>query len=92
MSTPAHTLPNFIGGEWRASSAAETLGFLNPATAETLGRVPISPASEVDEAARAAAAACREWCRVPAMKDTAPTAAVRCTVDGRQDAKQEILV
>ena len=72
MSTPVHTLPNFIGGEWRASSAADTLGFLNPATAEMLGRVPISPASEVDEAARAAVAASIEWRRVPAMERIQP--------------------
>lgn len=41
---------------------------VNPATAEVLGRVPFSPPSEVDEAARAAATAFENWRRVPATE------------------------
>jgi malonate-semialdehyde dehydrogenase (acetylating)/methylmalonate-semialdehyde dehydrogenase len=42
------------------------LSVINPATAEVLARVPPSSADEVDEAARVAAEAQKEWRRVPA--------------------------
>jgi malonate-semialdehyde dehydrogenase (acetylating) / methylmalonate-semialdehyde dehydrogenase len=56
---------NYIQGHWRDSGAAERLPILNPATGEELGRVPLSPASEADEAARSAAQAFPAWRRVP---------------------------
>lgn len=56
---------NYIHGEWRTSSAVEYLDVVNPATVEALGKVPLSPASEVNQAAQAAAAALDEWRRTP---------------------------
>lgn len=56
---------NYIEGQWRDSSATETLAVLNPATGEELGRTPLSPAAEVDQAATAAARAFPAWRRVP---------------------------
>ena len=56
---------NYIAGEWRRSKASEFLDVQNPATAETIVRVPLSTADEVDEAARAAQAAFDEWRRTP---------------------------
>jgi malonate-semialdehyde dehydrogenase (acetylating)/methylmalonate-semialdehyde dehydrogenase len=56
---------NYIEGQWRASGATETLPVINPATGEELGRTPLSPAAEVDQAAQAAAAAFSAWRRVP---------------------------
>ncbi len=56
---------NYIEGQWRDSSATETLAVLNPATGEELGRTPLSPAAEVDQAASAAARAFPGWRRVP---------------------------
>jgi malonate-semialdehyde dehydrogenase (acetylating)/methylmalonate-semialdehyde dehydrogenase len=58
-------LLNYIGGKWQRSRASEYLDVRNPATAETMVRVPLSPAAEVDEAARAAQAAFPEWRRTP---------------------------
>jgi malonate-semialdehyde dehydrogenase (acetylating)/methylmalonate-semialdehyde dehydrogenase len=46
-------LMNYINGEWRPSSAADYLDVVNPATNEFLGQTPLSPATEVDEAAQA---------------------------------------
>jgi malonate-semialdehyde dehydrogenase (acetylating) / methylmalonate-semialdehyde dehydrogenase len=57
---------NYINGEWRTVSGAECLDVRNPATQEVLGQVPISPASEVDLAATAAAQAFPAWRNVPA--------------------------
>lgn len=56
---------NFIDNEWRASSATEYLDVVNPATAELLGRTPLSPVSEVAQAAEAAERALPEWRRTP---------------------------
>ena len=48
---------NYIQGEWRRSTGAETRAVINPATGEELGRTPMSPAAEVDAAVQAAARA-----------------------------------
>ena len=78
----ARSLKNFIDGGWVSSQASESLDILNPATAEVLARVPLSPAVEVDQAAQAAQAAFPDWRRTPAasriqvlfkMKDTLET-------------------
>jgi len=61
-------LLNYIDGKWSRSSAGERLEVPNPATAEELVRVPLSPGAEVNRAAEAAAKAAREWSRVPAME------------------------
>jgi malonate-semialdehyde dehydrogenase (acetylating)/methylmalonate-semialdehyde dehydrogenase len=59
-------LQNHINGQWCASAATDYLNVVNPATGEVLAQVPLSPASEVDKAAQAAAAAFQTWRRVPA--------------------------
>jgi malonate-semialdehyde dehydrogenase (acetylating) / methylmalonate-semialdehyde dehydrogenase len=58
-------LQNYINGEWRSSSATAYLEVINPATAEVLAQVPLSPASEVEQAAQAAQTAFQSWRRVP---------------------------
>ncbi|MBW4624260.1 MAG: CoA-acylating methylmalonate-semialdehyde dehydrogenase [Brasilonema octagenarum HA4186-MV1] len=59
------TLPNYINGQWCTSSTMEYLDVLNPATAEILVKVPLSPACEVNEAVEAAAEAFVSWRRTP---------------------------
>ncbi len=59
-------VPNLIDGSWRKSSAATSLSVTNPATAEEIARVPLSPSAEVEAAAISAAAAFPEWRRTPA--------------------------
>jgi malonate-semialdehyde dehydrogenase (acetylating) / methylmalonate-semialdehyde dehydrogenase len=61
----AATLRNYIGGEWVESSATDFLELTNPATGESLGRVPLSGARDVDQAVAAAQAAFRKWREVP---------------------------
>jgi malonate-semialdehyde dehydrogenase (acetylating) / methylmalonate-semialdehyde dehydrogenase len=68
MSTAVITetkVPNYINGEWVESSAREWADVVNPATAESLGKVPISDAAEVTKAIDAAAAAYPAWRRTP---------------------------
>ena len=59
---------NYIGGDWRNSGATETLPVFNPATGDELGRVPLSPTAEVDQAVRAAARAFASWRHTPVVE------------------------
>jgi malonate-semialdehyde dehydrogenase (acetylating) / methylmalonate-semialdehyde dehydrogenase len=59
-------LQNFVNGAWRNPDARESLAVLNPASAEALAEVPLSPAAEVDLAVEAAQKAFVEWRRRPA--------------------------
>jgi malonate-semialdehyde dehydrogenase (acetylating)/methylmalonate-semialdehyde dehydrogenase len=58
-------IKNFYNGEWRESTAVEFVNVVNPATQEVMGRTPLSPVSEVDAAAQAAAEALLDWRRMP---------------------------
>jgi malonate-semialdehyde dehydrogenase (acetylating) / methylmalonate-semialdehyde dehydrogenase len=59
-------LPNLIDGEFRRSDARDWLDVVNPATGEILAHTPLSPAEEVDRAARVAARVFQDWRRTPA--------------------------
>lgn len=59
------TIQNYVEGQWRRPASGTELPVVNPATAEELGRVPITGAAEVEEAAFAAARALPAWRRVP---------------------------
>ena len=61
-------LLNYVGGEWKRSRAGEFLDVRNPATAETIVRVPLSSRDEVDEAVRAAQAAFVDWRGTPPLE------------------------
>ena len=60
-----NTVFNYINNEWRTSRASEHVDVRNPATAEVLGKVPLSPKAEVEQAAQAAAEALPGWRRTP---------------------------
>jgi malonate-semialdehyde dehydrogenase (acetylating)/methylmalonate-semialdehyde dehydrogenase len=68
MSTAIITeakIPHYIDGQWVESNAREWSEVLNPATGESLGKVPLSDAAEVTRAIDAAAAAYPAWRRTP---------------------------
>jgi malonate-semialdehyde dehydrogenase (acetylating) / methylmalonate-semialdehyde dehydrogenase len=62
---PITKLPNYMNGEWRDSAASDWNDVINPATGETLARVPLSSAAEVAAAVESAAAAFPAWRRTP---------------------------
>jgi malonate-semialdehyde dehydrogenase (acetylating) / methylmalonate-semialdehyde dehydrogenase len=60
--TATRLLDNYIDGEWTpAQHATDVLDVVNPATGEVLARVPLSGASDLDAAVRAAREALPEW-------------------------------
>ncbi|HEX4518263.1 MAG TPA: aminobutyraldehyde dehydrogenase [Gaiellaceae bacterium] len=50
-----------VGGTWSQAASGETMEVLNPATEETIARVPRCGAEDVDAAVAAASAALPEW-------------------------------
>ncbi len=66
MSAP--TLSNFVGGSWVPSRGTTLLDVKNPATGETLARVPLSTAADVDDAVGAAAKAFPAWRETPPVE------------------------
>jgi len=78
-------LENFIDGTWRPSSAVEALNVLNPASAQVLAEVPLSPAEEVDAAAAAAQKAFPEWRRRPAGERIQPLFKLKALLEENLD-------
>ncbi|HEY7795417.1 MAG TPA: CoA-acylating methylmalonate-semialdehyde dehydrogenase [Gaiellaceae bacterium] len=62
------TLKNYIGGRWVEADGVETLEVANPASGEALARVPLSGATQVDEAVRAAREAFPGWRATPPLE------------------------
>ncbi len=59
---------NYFGGGWRPSGAAEYQDVINPATAEVMGTVPLTPAYEADQAIQSAVQALPAWRKTPATE------------------------
>jgi len=68
MAQQATTIMNYYGGSWQASQSAENLDVVNPATAKTIGKVPLSPKEEVGLAVKEASTAYNKWRRVPSTE------------------------
>ena len=66
MSTvQTELIPNYVGGAWHTPPDRDALDVVNPATGETLARVPLSSAADVDRVVKAAVAAFDGWRRTP---------------------------
>ena len=88
---PANKIPQFINGQWVGSQAAEWQDVINPATAEVLGRVPISDAAEVTRAIEAAQAAYPEWRRTPAEDRIQPLFKLKVLLEEHLDDLARII-
>ena len=77
--TTAVRLSNYINGRWQDSAAAEFGDVINPATGETLARVPLGGGGDVEAAVEAAAAAFPEWRRTPPRRSRSRAVSPRAT-------------
>jgi malonate-semialdehyde dehydrogenase (acetylating) / methylmalonate-semialdehyde dehydrogenase len=75
----AERLRNYVGGEWVAAAAVETLDDVDPASGETAALVPLSGAAEVDAAVAAARAA------QPALREVSPPRRARAVLALREE-------
>ncbi len=75
----------FIGGQWVEPSSTETLDVVNPATEETVGRIPLGAPADVDRAVAAARAAFPAWSAAPMEERQAALAAIAAGLEARAD-------
>src|SRR5215213_1646792 len=67
--TTVKKYPNYIGGEWVASSSGEWFEDVSPAdTRDVIGRFPVSTREDVEAAVGAAKSAAERWRRMPAPR------------------------
>ena len=78
-------LDNYIGGRWTSSSSSETLPVNNPATGETLARVPLSAGVDLDAAVSAAREALPVWRAVSVIERGRRLFALRAGLDARRE-------
>jgi malonate-semialdehyde dehydrogenase (acetylating) / methylmalonate-semialdehyde dehydrogenase len=83
--TETKVLDNYIGGAWTPASATEALEVENPATGETLARVPLSAQADLDAAVRAAREALRAWRDVSVIERARRLFALREGLDARRE-------
>ena len=70
--TQQKELLNFVNGQWQRSAAVDALDVHNPATGGTIATVGLTPAAEVDAAARAGLEAYAEWRETPVVDRVQP--------------------
>jgi malonate-semialdehyde dehydrogenase (acetylating)/methylmalonate-semialdehyde dehydrogenase len=85
VTTPTRLLDNYVGGAWTAAASPDTLDVTNPATGETLARVPLSGAEDLDAAVRAARAALPEWRAVSTIARARKLFELRERLVGREE-------
>ena len=78
-------LDNYIGGTWTPAAASEQLDVTNPATGEVLARVPLSSATDLDAAVRAARAALAPWRDVSVIARARKLFALREGLNNRRE-------
>ena len=78
-------LQNFIDGAWSASTAEQTLNVINPASAQVLAEVPLSPAADVNKAVDCAARAFVEWRRTPVGDRIQPLFKLKSLLEANRD-------
>src|SRR6201991_4280328 len=84
-ATQTRLLEYYVGGRWTAATSAEALDDTNPATADTLARVPLSNASDLDAAVRAAREALPAWRDVSVIARARLLFALREGLDKRRE-------
>src|SRR3954471_12629329 len=78
-------LDNYIGGSWTPAGASEQLDVTNPANGEVLARVPLSGATGLDAAVRAAREALPAWRDVSVIARARLLFALREGLDSRRE-------
>lgn len=82
---------NYIHGQWHIASSNSRLDVINPATAQALAEVVLSPADEVVAAAEAGQAAFEEWRRVPVTQRIQPLFKLKFLLEDHLDELARIV-
>jgi malonate-semialdehyde dehydrogenase (acetylating) / methylmalonate-semialdehyde dehydrogenase len=84
-------IKNYINGEWIEGNASAEQPVINPATQEVMSKVPLSLASEVDKAARAAQEALTSWRRVPPLERVQYLFAMKTLLEKHREELAQII-
>jgi malonate-semialdehyde dehydrogenase (acetylating)/methylmalonate-semialdehyde dehydrogenase len=84
-ATATRLLDNYVGGAWTPAAPGEALDVANPATGEILARVPLSGASDLDAAVRAAREALPVWRAVSVIERARRLFALREGLEARKE-------
>ena len=87
-----HVVRNYVGGEWTTPDADEHLVSKNPATDETIARVPFSSPADVDAAVERGAEAFESWSSRPVEERIQPLFRLKTLLETHQDDLAETLV
>jgi malonate-semialdehyde dehydrogenase (acetylating) / methylmalonate-semialdehyde dehydrogenase len=90
-TAPTRTLANHIGGAWSDSDTTDFLDSRNPATGDVLARVPLSTATDVDAAVRAARDAAALWREVSPLQRARAVMALRELLDAHRAELAELV-
>lgn len=82
---------NFINGEFVAPSSSAEIEVFNPATEESIGRVPDSTAHEINAAVEAARSAQPAWEKLPAIERAGYLRKISSAIRGKTDLLAEII-
>ncbi len=83
-TTSAKQLLNYIGGQWESVSS-DHLDVRNPATAEVIAEVPLSPKDEIAEAVTKAKEAFKDWRMTPVGDRIQPLFKFKMLLEERLD-------
>jgi malonate-semialdehyde dehydrogenase (acetylating)/methylmalonate-semialdehyde dehydrogenase len=90
-STGTRLLDNYVGGAWVPASASDALDVTNPATGETLARVPLSARADLDAAVQAARDALPAWRGVSVIQRAQKLFALReGLIERREDLARSV--
>src|SRR5690606_41376546 len=86
-------LKNYIDGVWVPSTSKETINIINPATQETLAKVPYGSDTrkDVDLAVEAASKAYKEWSQVPVLKRGQALYRLKALMEENAEIRAEII-
>lgn len=85
QATATKLLDNYIGGKWTPVDASNELDVTNPASGELLARVPLSSATDLDAAVKAARAALPAWRDVSVIQRARHLFALREGLEARRE-------
>ncbi|MGB2850963.1 MAG: CoA-acylating methylmalonate-semialdehyde dehydrogenase [Solirubrobacterales bacterium] len=85
QATATKLLDNYIGGKWTPVDASNELDVTNPASGELLARVPLSNATDLDAAVKAARAALPAWRDVSVIQRARHLFALREGLEARRE-------
>ncbi len=86
------TVKNYINGKWTDAQCSDFLDVENPATGQTIAKVPLSTAEEVNRAIDVAHTAFTEWSKTPVARRVGYLYTLRNIIRENEEKISRVLV